>query len=687
MDQLRSEKFDLAIAESLFVHAFALFEELGIRSVINTDSNLYSSGMKYALGEPSAASYYPTLYATDNPRGFIGRFSNFIGYFLGNTFDSWKFDAEIAALPETYKGPRCWKTLFSNVAFNFVNSNPFIDYPTATLPKTVFVGGMQVITKKQGKMKLSKEWDEVLSKRSSNVLVSFGSMAYSSLMPDEYKKAFLEVFASMPETTFIWKYEEVNATLADHLPNVKLTNWMPQNDLLADDRLNLFVTHGGLGSTIELAYQGKPAVVVPLLGDQPRNAHMLTRHGGALQLDKSLLDQPDEIRKSIQTVLGDSNYKKNAEKLAKILDEQPNKPKDIVLKHCDFAVQFGPMETLNSEGRHLNTFAYYSLDIALAVILVLFILFFVLHFVFKLVFRSYFFIFSSVLSIPRTSVSFEVMPRFSGKTVIITGSSNGIGRSAALLFAQDGANVTITGRNAERLEETRQLILKSGVSESHLNSVVADVTTSDGQDKLVKSTLDKFGKIHILVNNAGAAIPDPNGIFGTDQGVNIYHKTMQLNLQAVIEMTQKVKPYLMDTKGEIVNVSSIVAGPQASPKSIYYATAKAALEQYTRSTAIDLIQHGIRVNLVRPGIVETGFMTAMGMPDQGAKKCYNFLAEHKECIPVGVAGKPEDIANIILFLADRNLSSYIIGQSILADGGSTLVMGMHAHNMMDILRS
>ncbi|UMM33406.1 hypothetical protein L5515_006901 [Caenorhabditis briggsae] len=279
------------------------------------------------------------------------------------------------------------------------------------------------------------------------------------------------------------------------------------------------------------------------------------------------------------------------------------------------------------------------------------------------------------------------MPRFFGKTVIITGSSNGIGRSAALLFAQDGANVTITGRNAERLEETRQLILKSGVSESHLNSVVTDVTTSGGQDLLVKSTLDKFGKIHILVNNAGAAIPDPNGVFGTDQGVDIYHKTMHLNLQAVIEMTQKVKPHLMETKGEIVNVSSIVAGPQASPKSIYYATAKAALEQYTRSTAIDLIQHGIRVNLVRPGIVETGFMTAMGMPDEGAKKCYNFLADHKECIPVGVAGKPEDIANIILFLADRKLSSYIIGQSIVADGGSTLVMGMQSHNMMDIFKS
>lgn len=273
------------------------------------------------------------------------------------------------------------------------------------------------------------------------------------------------------------------------------------------------------------------------------------------------------------------------------------------------------------------------------------------------------------------------MPRFSGKTVIITGSSNGIGRSAALLFAQDGASVTITGRNAERLEETRQLLLKSGISEKNVNSVVADVTTPEGQDLLVKTTLEKFGKIDILVNNAGAAISDNTGVTGTDQSIEVYHKTLQLNLQAVIQMTQKAKPHLVAAKGEIVNVSSIVAGPQAQPEFMYYAIAKAALDQYTRSTAIDLIQHGIRVNSVSPGVVATGFTNAMGMPDQASQKFYNFMASHKECVPAGFAGRPEDIANIILFLADRNLSSYIIGQSIVADGGSTLVMGCQVHDL------
>ncbi|CAP20874.1 Protein CBG24212 [Caenorhabditis briggsae] len=268
------------------------------------------------------------------------------------------------------------------------------------------------------------------------------------------------------------------------------------------------------------------------------------------------------------------------------------------------------------------------------------------------------------------------MPRFSGKTVIITGSSHGIGRCVALMFAKETANVTITGRNAQRLQETKDLILSSGVSECHLNSVLGDVTTSEGQDELIKTTLDKFGKIDILVNNAGASIMDISGPTGVDQSMDIYHKNMQLNLQSVIEMTQKVKPHLMETKGEIVNVSTIGAGPHAQPDFLYYSIAKAALDQYTRSSAIDLIQHGIRVNSVSPGIVVTGFIGAAGLEYESARKFYEKLASNKQWIPAMVAGKPEDIGNVILFLADRKLSSYIIGQSIVADGGSTLVMGV-----------
>ncbi|EGT43701.1 hypothetical protein CAEBREN_06008 [Caenorhabditis brenneri] len=222
------------------------------------------------------------------------------------------------------------------------------------------------------------------------------------------------------------------------------------------------------------------------------------------------------------------------------------------------------------------------------------------------------------------------MSRFTGKTALVTGSSNGIGRATAVLFAKEGAKVTITGRNAQRLEETRQKILKAGVPEDHVLSIVCDLNTEEGQDELINSTIQRFGKLDILVNNAGAAFNDDQYKTGIEQDISVYDKVMQINMRSVVTLTQKAEKYLIEAKGEIINVSSMAAGPQG----------------YCR-----------------------------------------FIESHKECLPSGKVGQPNDIANIIAFLADRSVSSYIIGQTIAADGGSTLVMGMQAHDMMDILKS
>ncbi|EGT55860.1 hypothetical protein CAEBREN_15725 [Caenorhabditis brenneri] len=160
------------------------------------------------------------------------------------------------------------------------------------------------------------------------------------------------------------------------------------------------------------------------------------------------------------------------------------------------------------------------------------------------------------------------MSRFIEKVAIVTGSSNGIGRATAVLLASEGAKVTITGRDSARLEETKQAILKEGVPEENINSVVADITSSEGQDRLISSTLEKFGKVNILINNAGANIPDKNGKTRTEGGTDTFLKMFQLNLQSVVEMTQKIRPHLAKTRGEIVNVSSIAAGPAAQPQEV-----------------------------------------------------------------------------------------------------------------------
>ncbi|ULT95042.1 hypothetical protein L5515_011173 [Caenorhabditis briggsae] len=271
------------------------------------------------------------------------------------------------------------------------------------------------------------------------------------------------------------------------------------------------------------------------------------------------------------------------------------------------------------------------------------------------------------------------MARFSGKVAIVTGSSNGIGRATAILLASEGAKVTITGRDSERLEETRQAVLKAGVQEANVNAVVADITTSKGQDLIISSTLKKFGQINILINNAGANLPDASGNTRSNCAIENLQKMLQLNLQSVVEMTQKTRPHLAKTRGEIVNISSIGAGPSAQPQSVYYSTAKAALDQYSRCTAIDLISEGIRINVVQPGLVSTGFSTAArGLSAEDSLKFYNSMGEIPHCIPAGYCGQPEHLASVIAFLADRKASEYIVGQTIIADGGTSLVLGMHS---------
>lgn len=122
--------------------------------------------------------------------------------------------------------------------------------------------------------------------------------------------------------------------------------------------------------------------------------------------------------------------------------------------------------------------------------------------------------------------------------------------------------MTITGRNAQRLEDVKKEILKAGRSLDDVNVVVGDVTDSECQRELVESTIAKFGKLDILINNAGASFPDPHGRVGSEVGIEIFDEIIRLNLRSVVELIQKCRAHLIKSKGEIVNVSSIAAGPQ-----------------------------------------------------------------------------------------------------------------------------
>ncbi|KHJ89764.1 hypothetical protein OESDEN_10404 [Oesophagostomum dentatum] len=217
------------------------------------------------------------------------------------------FYKERAVFERKYGSFKDYNELIAETSYVFINANPYLDYPRPVLPKTVMIGGFAA-SKSEENTKLPQEWDSVLDARDHTVLVSFGSIFKSIDMPNDFKRGLLDTFASMPNVTFIWKYENPNALAASISENVHLSTWVPQAQLLKDSRLSFFLTHGGLASTNEIAYAGKPAIVVPLIGDQTRNANMLARHGGALILHKRDLSDVKRLTDAFMEMLGKSRF-------------------------------------------------------------------------------------------------------------------------------------------------------------------------------------------------------------------------------------------------------------------------------------------------------------------------------------------------------------------------------------------
>lgn len=183
---------------------------------------------------------------------------------------------------------------------------------------------------------------------------------------NHFREALIGTFESMPDTTFIWKYENTSVDIVKQfgrrLNNVMLTEWMPQTALLADPRLSLFVTHGGLGSTNEVAFSGKPSVMVPVFGDQTRNARMLERHGVALLLKKEELTDMKKVRGTIRKMLRDKSYSMKAERLAQMLWNQPESPKEVFVKYFNFVARFGKPHGLDSVAAEMSFIEFYYLD-------------------------------------------------------------------------------------------------------------------------------------------------------------------------------------------------------------------------------------------------------------------------------------------------------------------------------------
>ena len=244
-----------------------------------------------------------------------------------------------------------------------------------------------------------------------------------------------------------------------------------------------------------------------------------------------------------------------------------------------------------------------------------------------------------------------------GKIVIVTGASSGIGKAAAALFAQNGATVIAVGRNEKELT-----VLQDSLRSKRDNVKIhlADVNEYSQIDRMVSETVQAFGKIDVLVNSAGII---KNGTI-ENTTLDEWDKMMNVNLRSVFYLMQKCIPHMIESKGNIVNVSS-VAGTRSFPNVLAYAVSKAAIDQLTRCSALELAAKGIRVNAINPGVVVTNLHTRSGMD---AENYEAFLERAKETHPIGRPGTPEEVAELIYYLASDK-AGWITGATYEIDGG------------------
>ena len=243
----------------------------------------------------------------------------------------------------------------------------------------------------------------------------------------------------------------------------------------------------------------------------------------------------------------------------------------------------------------------------------------------------------------------------SSPVVLITGALTGIGRAAAVIFAQEGARVVVSGRRDKQAQELVAELQGLGAEAIFVRS---DVRKDEDVRNLVDHTVMRFGLLDIAVNNAGTA-GSPGLV--TDQTAQSYAATFDTNvLGTLLSMKHELRLMLPQGSGSIVNVSSAYGSVGAAGASIYVAS-KHAVEGLTKSAALEVAGTCIRVNVVAPGTTDTGMLTRFTNTDQNK-------AALVSTVPVKRLAAPEEIAHVIAFVASAN-ASYMTGASIPVDGG------------------
>ncbi|PKM85890.1 MAG: 3-oxoacyl-ACP reductase [Firmicutes bacterium HGW-Firmicutes-12] len=246
-----------------------------------------------------------------------------------------------------------------------------------------------------------------------------------------------------------------------------------------------------------------------------------------------------------------------------------------------------------------------------------------------------------------------------GKVAVITGSTSGMGKASARVFAKEGAKVIVVGRGHEASLERGKKIVEEILNDGGKAVLIsADATKEEDVLQLIEKTIKFHGKIDVLYNVAGGGRSKPLDQDTTED----WEQTLAVNLKSAFLTSKYAMPYLVESKGAIINTSSVAAIKPVLANQYSYSAANAGVIMFSKTLARDYAAKGVRVNVIAPGVIDTPIW------EQAPKAWFNELVNK---LPIQRVGKPEEIAGVALFLAS-DLASYVTGQVICVDGGQSI---------------
>jgi len=370
-----NEKFDLVILEDFLDHALKgfcyhynapciMFSSIGLSRLVSAQ-----------IGNPYFPSYMPDFmlpYTTN--MNFFQRLKNSFIYVFSQLYQHFYIMPRHNELLQKYfPGAPHVDDLYYNVSLVFLNGHVSTQAPVPLVPNAIEIGGMHIKPTKP----LPKDLKEYLdSAKDGAIFFSMGSNLKSIDMPVEKRDAILKTFGKLKQKV-LWKWEDEN--LPGKPSNVKVGKWLPQPDILAHPNVKLFITHGGLLSTVEAVYHGLPVVGIPVYGDQKMNLGFAVSNGFGLEVPYSDLTE-EKLSAAIQEILTNPKYGENAKTRSKIMHDQPMKPLDKAVFWVEYVLRHQGAPHLRTAAINLTWYQYLLLDVVLfvlgviAVVLVLFYL-------------------------------------------------------------------------------------------------------------------------------------------------------------------------------------------------------------------------------------------------------------------------------------------------------------------------